>query len=156
MHFIASFEYSVFLELVLTELEKNGVTKENIQAFPLDKRLEHGKLFDTIHQSDGISLFDLAAILAMIFMLLGCIYGYILPLGPVIWALIGLVFGALLGFAIKYIRYKKKYAYKIKQKKEQASEVILIIKVDKDSTNTKTIENILWNHFALGLCKVND
>lgn len=154
MHFIASFEYSVFLELALTELEKNGIAKENIQAFPLDKRLEHGKLFDTIHQSDGVSLFDLAAILGMIFMLLGCIYGYILPFGPVIWAFIGLIFGALLGFAIKYIRYKKKSADKINQKKEQASEVILIIKVDQD--NTKTIEKILWNHFALGICKVNN
>lgn len=152
MHFIASFEYSVFLELALTELEKNGVDKENIQAFPLDKRLEHGKLFDTIHQSDGISLFDLAAILGMIFMLLGCIYGYILPLGPIIWALIGLVFGALLGFAIKYIRYRKKYANKIKRKKEKVSEVILIIKCDHGST--KTIEKILWSHFALGICKV--
>lgn len=152
MHFIASFEYSVFLEMVLTELEKNGVAKENIQAFPLDKRLEHGKLFDTIHQSDGISLFDLAAILGMIFMLLGCIYGYILPLGPVIWALIGLIFGAFLGFTIKYIHYKKNYADQIKQKKKRVSEVILIIKCDPN--NTKTIENILWNHFALGICKV--
>lgn len=71
MHIIATFEYSISLELALSELENIGISKKKISAFPLDKRTEEGKLFDSMHQSDGISLFDLAAVLGSIFMLLG-------------------------------------------------------------------------------------
>ncbi|OIJ15597.1 hypothetical protein BKP35_00975 [Anaerobacillus arseniciselenatis] len=154
MHIIATFEYSTSLELALSELENTGIPKKKITAFPLDKRVEPGKLFDSMHQSDGISLFDLAAVFGAIFMLLGTIYGYVLKLGPILWGLFGLIFGLLLGFLIDYTIYKRKLGKKIKQnKKEKISEVVIIIEC-KDHELEKT-EKILWSHAALGLCKVS-
>ena len=155
MHIIATFEYSTSLELALSELENTGIPKKQITAFPLDKRVEQGKLFDSMHQSDGISLFDLAAISGAIFMLLGSIYGYVLKLGPILWGLFGLIFGLLAGFLIDFTIYKRKLGKKIKQnKKEKISEVVIIIECE-DHELEKT-EQILWTHAALGLCTVSN
>lgn len=153
MHIIATFEYSIALELALSELENIGISKKKISAFPLDKRTEEAKLFDSMHQSDGNSLFDLAAVLGSIFMLLGSIYGYVLKLGPILWGFFGLIFGLLSGFLIDYAIYKWKQAKKINQnKKGIMSEVVIVIECDEHKI--EIAENILWNHSALGICKV--
>lgn len=154
MHIIATFEYSISLELALSELENIGIPKKKISAFPLDKRTEKGKLFDSMHHSDGISLFDLAAVLGAIFMLLGSIYGYVLKLGPILWGAFGLLFGLLLGFLIDFTIYKSKLAKKIKQnKKEIISEVVIVIECDEHKF--EKAENILWTNLALGICKID-
>ncbi|MEQ8176116.1 MAG: hypothetical protein ABRQ26_13740 [Syntrophomonadaceae bacterium] len=93
MYVYASFDYSAYLELAITDLEKRGIAREHILAVPLDKRMEERKLFDTIHRADGMSLFDGAAVSGAIFMELGVIYGFVLKWGPIVWALIGLVGG---------------------------------------------------------------
>ncbi|MBB5172469.1 hypothetical protein [Texcoconibacillus texcoconensis] len=152
MHIIASFEYSTSLELALNELERHGVAKKNILGFPLDKRVETGKLFDSIHHSDGVSLFNLATVLGTIFMLFGCIYGFILYLGPIIWGLIGLVVGALLGFSIDLFIYKKKQGDRQKRKGDIHTEVVLIIECDQEKAGK--VEEVLWQNRALGLCTV--
>ena len=63
---------------------------------------------DSIDQSDGLSLFDLAAVLATVFSVLGASYGFIWRWGPIIWGLIGLAFGAIIGFIIDFLLTKKK------------------------------------------------
>lgn len=98
MHIVSTFEYSQYLELAITELEKKGIAKDKILAVPLDKNIAERKILDKIQRSDGMNLFDRAAVLGTVFMVLGSIYGFILKWGPVIWALIGLAFGAMLGF----------------------------------------------------------
>lgn len=145
---IATFENSLFIELAISALEQKRIPKEKIFAAPLDKRTEPRKIFDTIHRADGISLFDTGAILGTCFMLLGSIYGYILKWGPIIWGIIGAVFGILIGILIKILIIKKG-----KKKSEKiSSEIILMIRCEDDQS--ETVQNILWENFALGVTSV--
>ncbi|TDF97046.1 hypothetical protein [Paenibacillus piri] len=107
MYIVASFEHSVAVELALTELEKIGIPKSDLFALPLQVRNEKKRIFDSAHYADGVSFVDLATILGSAFMLVGGIYGFVLKLGPVLWALFGLVGGGVLGFLIKWIAIKK-------------------------------------------------
>ncbi|MDN3015538.1 hypothetical protein PH210_04850 [Paenibacillus sp. BSR1-1] len=147
---IASFENSIFIELALSELEQNDISKERILAAPLDKRSEQRKLFDTIHRADGLSLFDAAAILGTCLMLLGAIYGYILKWGPIIWGIIGAVSGLLLGFLIKMMLIKKNKL----GVKNITSEIVLMIRCEEHEY--KTVEKILWDNQALGLTRIKN
>jgi hypothetical protein len=150
LYVIATFEQTIFLELVITALEQKGIVREKILAVPIDKRTEPRKLFDTIHRADGFSMFDAAAILGTCFMLLGSIYGYILKWGPIIWGLIGAVFGISLGFGLKLLLVKNRnYGTK-----NITSEVVLIIHCEEHQW--ETIEKILWENTALGISHIKN
>lgn len=149
MYVISSFTHSLYVELAISELEQFGVARNKILALPLDKRQEKGKLFDTINQSDGISLFDTAAIIGTAFMVLGVIYGYVLKWGPVIGALAGLAIGALLGFLIDIIP-KKKYN-KLKKVNDNTAEVVFIVNCNPDQSDT--VEKILFSNLAIGVSR---
>jgi hypothetical protein len=152
MFIVSSFEHSRFLEIAITELEQKGITKENIMAIPLDRRAEARRLFDNIHRSDGISLFDGAAALGMVFMLLGAIYGFLFKWGPIIWAIIGLVVGITIGFIVD-LSISKIKTNRSKKIPDIAAEVFLIIQFDENKC--EMVEKILWDHHALGLAKMN-
>lgn len=100
MYLVASFHYCMHTELAIAKVEELGVPREQIFAVPLEKRGETRHIFDTIHHADGVSLFDGGAILGSACMVLGVIYGFILAWGPIIWGLIGLAGGFLVGFLI--------------------------------------------------------
>ncbi len=151
MQVFSTFENTNYLELAIAKLEKNGVLKEQIFAVPLDNRLEERKLFDSLHRSDGISLVDIAAALATAFAVIGASIGFILKWGPIYWGLIGASIGALLGFGIRL------FIFKVIKKKQRLlrgkhSEIILIIECG--TSNVKLVEEILWDHLALGVAKV--
>lgn len=148
MFVIATFENSIIIELTITELEQNEIPNDKILAVPLDKKMEHGQLFDTIHQADGFSLFDGAAILGTCLMLLGAIYGYVLEWGPIIWGIIGAVSGLLIGFLIKMLLIKKNK----RVTKSFSSEIVLMIRCENHQWHM--IENILWKNGALGLSRI--
>lgn len=145
MHVIATFEHSNFLELAITDLEQKGIEKNQICAIPLNKMIEERTLFDTIHQADGQSMFDLPAILATIFMTLGVAWGFIWKWGPIIWGLLSFLGGLALGLFIKYLLYKNKrknnFCYN--------TEVVLI--VDCKADKVEIVENVLFNHLAIGI-----
>jgi hypothetical protein len=149
MYIFATFEYSNNLELILLELEKNEVDRTNILVLPLDQRVGKTVLFDTLHQSDGKSLFDLTASFGVVFMLLGAIYGFIWEWGPIIWGLIGLLSGALLGTGVA-ILFKKKDE-KALTSKIKHGEVIMMIHCT--SSQKKKIEEILWDNYAIGVAQ---
>jgi hypothetical protein len=149
MYVISSLTYSLYVELAISELEQIGIPRQNILALPLDKRTEKRKLFDTINQSDGISLFDTAAVLGTAFMVLGVIYGYVVKWGPIIGALAGLFIGAILGFIIDYFP-RKKHDNK-KKVKDDTSEIIII--VNCDMAQADTIEGILFENLAIGVSR---
>ena len=148
MYVISSFEYSAYVELAISELELKNIKREKILAIPLDKKAEKRKIFDSISQSDGISLIDIATVLATVFMVLGVIYGFVLKWGPVLWGLIGMLFGAFLGFIIDIIPKKKGWRNK-KNVSNKKTEVVIII--DCDINQVDTVENILINNMALGI-----
>jgi hypothetical protein len=148
MFVIATFENSIYIELAITALEQQGISKELILAAPLDKRKEPRNLFDSIHKSDGFSLFDGPAILGTCLMLLGAIYGYELEWGPILWGIIGAVSGLLLGFLIKMLMLKKNK----RGSKNISSEIVLMIRCEDHKW--EMVEKILWDHLALGLTKI--
>lgn len=137
--------------MAISTLEKNGVKKESIFAVPLDNRTEERKIFDSIHRSDGISLIDIGMGLATAFAVIGASVGFKLDWGPIYWGLIGAFTGFVIGLAIRLfiqlILKKRKRVLKGKH-----SEIILII--DCEERQAELIENILWEHFALGIAKV--
>ncbi|MCQ6278613.1 hypothetical protein [Bacillus sp. EB600] len=147
MHFISTFNHNAFLELALSDLEQNGIGKENIFAAPLDKYSNNGQDIKMVHQ-EGASKYELSFIFASIFMLLGSIYGFILAWGPIIWAGIGLVVGAILGLVTSYFIKKADW-----QQKKGQTEVILIVECEKQQS--EVVEQILWQHKALGLTKTS-
>jgi len=149
MQIFATFDHSQYLELAIRKLEQEGV--KDIFAVPLDNRTENPKLFDTLHQSDGVSLINKGMFLAVIFSVIGASRGFLLEWGPIYWGLIGAGGGFILGFIIDMflVKIRNKKRIKIKGKK---SEVILIIDCKEDEG--EKVEKILWDHLALGLAKV--
>ncbi|HEY3423891.1 MAG TPA: hypothetical protein VGL27_03775 [Negativicutes bacterium] len=149
MHVVASFEYSNFLELAITDLEQKGIEKNRICAIPLHKRIKDRTLFDTLHQADGQGMFDLPSILATIFMTLGVLWGFMWEWGPIIWGLLAFVVGMALGVAIKYLLYKnglqKKFHYN--------TEVVLIVNCNLEQV--EMVETTLLNHLAIGVGRKN-
>lgn len=145
MHVIASFEHSNFLELAITDLEQKGIEKNRICAIPLHKTTKERVLFDTIHQADGQSMFDLPAILATISMTLGVTWGFMWKWGPIIWGLLSFVGGLAVGLVIKYLFYKNS----LKERFRCNTEVVLIIDCKPDEV--KTVETVLFNHLAIGI-----
>jgi hypothetical protein len=148
MHVISTFEHSTYIEIAINQLEETGIVKENIAAVPLEKMKESPKILDTIHRSDGASLLDLAAVLATIFSVLGASFGFELKWGPIIWGLIGLGFGAILGFIIDFLLTKKRYRSKTKLK----TEIILIIKCHEHEF--EKVKKILFENMAFGIGKL--
>ncbi|MGG1397117.1 hypothetical protein ABE288_04715 [Bacillus salipaludis] len=151
MYIVAAFEYDTTLEMAISKLEDSGKKQNEIIAVPLDRRREQGQLFDTIHHADGISLLDLACVLAVIGMLLGAIYGFVLTWGPIIWGLLGFIVGGILGLTIKFIKLKQNRKMK-KMTKKKSTEVFLTIKCTEEQI--EKVENILWDHLALGVGKL--
>ncbi|WP_067619055.1 hypothetical protein [Alicyclobacillus acidiphilus] len=151
MYIIASFEQSIFLELAITALEQIGIDKRQILAVPLDKRTEERKLFDSMHRADGVSLFDGAAVLGTCGMLLGAIYGMVLAWGPILWGLIGLCLGMVVGFLLKLLFVKRRNR---KVTKEQISTEVFLL-IDCDAEEKKLVERILWENDALGIAKLD-
>lgn len=147
MHFISTFNHSAYLELALNDLEQKSIHKENIFVTTFDKCAPKSPDIDKIHKKNA-SKFELSFVLGAIFMLLGGIYGFIWAWGPIIWSLIGLIFGGILGVIISLIIYKRDWF----QKKDSA-EVIIIVECEKNQA--EFVEQILWKHGALGVSKTS-
>lgn len=149
MYIVSSFEHSLLLEIAISELESMGIEKKNILAVPLAKIDEPKKILDTIHYSDGISLFDGASTLGLVFLVLGVIYGFVWKWGPILWGLIGLFTGAALGFILDFLIHRKND----KSLSNRPMEVVLLINCANNQV--EKIERILTEHSALGMAKLD-
>lgn len=150
MHIISTFEHSTLLELAITQLIQKGISNDKILAVPLDKRAEERKIFDTIHYSDGVSLFDTAAIIGTLCMALGTIFGFQLKWGPIIVGLAGLFVGALIGFALDFFIGRKRRGKN--RTGDISGEVVVIVNCSESQANM--VVDILWEHTALGLARL--
>lgn len=146
---VATFDYSQFVELAISELEEKGISKEKILAIPLTQEDKNFAILDTIHRADGVSIFDTASVFATAGMTLGVIYGFIWYWGPIIWGLIGLLGGAAVGFVLDYILTKRKLSTK---RKEKVSEMVLIVNCVE--TQKEMVEKILRDNTAFSVGKV--
>ncbi|TVY09416.1 hypothetical protein [Paenibacillus cremeus] len=149
MYIVATFEQTIFLELVIAEVEKRGITKQHILAVPLNKRSEPRVISDSLHHADGFSMVDLGAILGTVGMLLGAIYGFVLAWGPIIWGIIGALSGCLIGYFGKWLWLKRKHL----ENKPITSETVLLIQCPVEQC--EVLEKLLWDHLALGVSKVD-
>lgn len=151
MQIFSTFEHSIYIELAITAVEKIGVEKENILAVPLMNRVQDRKLLDTLHQADGISLFDKGAAIGTAFSVIGTCIGFVLEWGPIIWGLIGAAIGFIIGFMIDFIFYKVIHKRKRVLKGKHA-EVVLVINCPNELA--EKVEQLLWDHLALGVAKL--
>jgi hypothetical protein len=151
LQLFSTFEGNAFIEMAISTLEKKGIKKENIFAVPLDNRTEDRKIFDTIHRSDGTSLVDVGMAIATAFSVIGASIGFNLAWGPIYWGLISAFIGFVVGFAIRLFT---ELVFKKRKRvlKGTTSEIILI--VDCTESQAEIVENILWEHFALGVAKI--
>jgi len=151
LQIFSTFEHSSYLELAITSLEKVGVQKDNILAVSLMNRVQERKLFDTLHRADGISLFDKGAAIGTAFSVIGASIGFVLEWGPIFWGLIGGATGFIIGFVIDYIFYKVNHKRK-RILKGKHSEVVLVINCPNELV--EKVEQLLWDHLALGVAKL--
>ncbi len=151
MYVVASFEQSRFLELAITELEERGIHRQCILAVPLEQRGQTRNILDSIHQADGISLTDGAAILGTACMVLGTIYGFILPWGPIIWALLGLAGGIGVGFGLDFALGKR---MKRGSNQKPNTDIVLLIRCEHQH-QIDIVKQILWDHYASGLASIS-
>jgi hypothetical protein len=151
LQLFSTFEGNAFIEMAISTLEKKGIKKENIFAVPLDNRTDDRKIFDTIHRSDGTSMVDIGMALATAFSVIGASIGFKLAWGPIYWGLISAFIGFVVGFAIRLFT-EKVIKKRRRVLKGTPSEIILI--VDCTESQAEIVENILWEHFALGVAKI--
>lgn len=128
---IATFEHSSFIDMAIHDVVKLGVPPENIVALPLENLDSQPHILDSIHRVDGKSVLDGAMMSSTIFAVLGAIYGFVLYWGPIIWGLIGLAGGFVLGLIIELAINKKK----LKVFASLKSEVIIEITCDASLQN---------------------
>ena len=147
MYLVASFNYCLHTEIAITKVEQLGIRKEQILAVPLEVRGETRHIFDTIHHSDGISLFDGGAILGTVFMVLGVIYGFVWEWGPIIWGLLGLTGGFLAGLLLDISFSKFKHSQE--RRNEKNAELFLIVECKEQQV--EQVKKTLWDHQALGV-----
>ena len=105
-------------------------------------------MFDSIHQADGMSTFDLPTILGTICMLFGVMWGFMWTWGPILWGLIAFFLGGALGFVIKFVYYRL-YQKKRNQNPGKLTEVVVIVNCQK--AEAEMVERVLAGHLALGI-----
>ncbi|MCR2806362.1 complement resistance protein TraT [Paenibacillus sp. SCIV0701] len=151
MQIFSAFEHSVHLELAINSLEKNGIGKHAMFAVPLTNRKTNRRLFDSIHNADGISLISTGAALGTALAVIGASVGFKLEWGPIYWGLIGAASGFLLGLMIDLFYYKviKKQRSALRGKHP---DVIFIVECEEGKGDL--VEEILWHHFALGTARI--
>jgi hypothetical protein len=148
MQICATFTHSAFLELAISELSETGIN--DIFAIPLNPRQIKPRMLDSIHRADGISFIDVGMILAFMFGTIGASKGFVWKLGPIYCGLLGAAIGFLLGVTLKIGSYLlSKRSVRVK---EAQSEVILIVTCEE--SQAALVEDILWDHYALGLAKI--
>lgn len=127
MHIFATFDHNTYLELALAQIEEHGVARDQILAVPIKRRKPSVRLFDTIHSSDGFSLFDLSMPLATAFAVIGASYGFVLTWGPIIWGVIGAASGIVVGTGISLLRFLKRHGHEKRLNQKNVTEVIVIV-----------------------------
>jgi hypothetical protein len=150
MFVVASFDYSTYTELAVTEIIEKGLKKEQILALPLEVRGESREILDTIHHSDGVSMVDGGFILGAACMTLGVLYGFILEWGPIIWGLIGLMGGFLIGCLIDYFWGKTRHSKN--RRKGPMSEVIIMVECPVEQV--EMVKMTMWGHRSLGIATI--
>ncbi|QQK75234.1 hypothetical protein HUG15_06200 [Salicibibacter cibarius] len=142
MYVVASFKLNKNLERVIAEIEYNNIDRKNILALPLAKKIEQ-KTEKSYHQKS----FEILPITGSIIALFGMIYGFILEWGPILWGLIGLGLGVMIGGVIDVLRIKKTREQK---ENESLTEVFLLIHCS-NKTQAQQMKTLIWKWSPAGV-----
>lgn len=147
MQVFSLFEHSPSIELAISKLEQEGISKENIFVVPIDESAEGLKVFDSLHNSDGFSFLDKSMGIATAFGVVGTSIGFKLEWGPIFGGLFAAFIGFSIGFLwdiliIKVTKNGNKPARKI------LPLVILIVECEKEQV--KGVKFILEENKAIG------
>ncbi|MEN6391343.1 MAG: hypothetical protein ABFD04_13090 [Syntrophomonas sp.] len=147
---VASFDYCFHTELAISELVEKGVDKDHVLAVPLEVRGETRELLDSIHHADGVSMIDGGFLMGTACMTLGVIYGFNLNWGPIIWGLIALLGGFIIGCLFDYLLGSKRHS----RNRSQGASGPLVFLIECRADQTETVKKVLWGHKALGVSTV--
>jgi hypothetical protein len=145
MELVATFPYTANVELVLIELERFGIPRSGLMAIPL-QGTEPYLTLKAVGNAGGTN-WDYGFVLGTVGMLLGSIYGFVLPGGPVLWAMGGLVGFFLIGVGITV-------AFRNRQIKRTRSEPQVVIWIRCEDRDTEQIRTMLIWHAAVGIGEV--
>lgn len=148
MYIFASFEQGPLLEIAISDLTRIGLTEKTILVVPLRKTTRKIAVFDKIYRADGFSILDGAAVAGTIGMLFGVIFGSVLYWGPIIWGIIGLASGSVIGLALDWFMTNKK-----NKVDERNNPIPVMLMVCCEEEQAETVEKILEEHQALGLAR---
>ncbi|MFZ5633624.1 MAG: hypothetical protein ACOY40_12350 [Bacillota bacterium] len=139
------FTPSLALELGIDKLKEYGFGGERLAVVVLEPQLPEGQtLLDSIYRNDSASLVDGITILSSIGMLMGVIYGSIVPAGPIALGLAGAVAGGGTGYLLDRAVQKKRQA----GKNPAAGEVIVAVRCH-DEEDVVQVEKIMKEYRAL-------
>ncbi|MEQ8174664.1 MAG: hypothetical protein ABRQ26_06280 [Syntrophomonadaceae bacterium] len=147
---VASFDYCIHTELAISELVEKGVDKEHVLAVPLEVRGETRELLDSIHHSDGVSMIDGGFLVGTTCMTMGVIYGFNLDWGPIIWGLIALLGGVMVGCLFDYLLGSKRHS----RNRSRGASGPLVFLIECRADQTEIVKKVLWGHKALGVSTV--
>ena len=152
MQLFSTFDSNIYLEIAISKLECKGIKREAIYAVPLDNRTEEYRLLDSIHRADGTSMIDIGMALGTAFSVVGTSIGFKLAWGPIFWGLVSAIIGFILGVLIRV--YTEVILRKRRRKLVQGKSAEIILIIDCAEAQAAFVENILWEHFAMGVAKV--
>jgi hypothetical protein len=148
MYIFASFDQGAVLEIAIADLTRIGLTQKNILAVPLRKTTRKISVFDRMYRADGVSIIDGAALLGTLCMVFGVIFGSVSYWGPIVWGLLGLVMGAIVGLAMDWTFTKRNIK---SDRRNNPIPVVLIVRCEE--AQAETVEKILEEHQALALAR---
>lgn len=143
IYIVSVYKQSLQVELAVTALEEEGIGKNDILAVPVEKETRRKKLYDTMRSSTGDSVFDMPMALGSLTTLFGCVYGFKLTWGPVLWGIIAGALGFCIGFIIKLLI--------VTSKKDTGQEKEVVIIVACENKRAADIKRLLKDNGALGV-----
>lgn len=134
---LAVFDYSTYIEMALSALVPQKISKASLAVFPL-----HNKPYPNGHMPfHEQSRTDLYFILATITGVLGASVGFRLYWGPIIWGIIASAIGFFIGYLLELVWVQKR--------RNKEPQIILVIHCPQE--NVDEVCRILWSCQSVGL-----
>lgn len=150
MHVIAAFDSNLHVEIALENLKNMDIEDNRIVIVEMQMNTKDKQIVDTMNHSNGNSLLDSVAAWSVIGATLGCIYGSVLRVGPIIIGLLGALFFGLVGFLLdKIIKRKHKKNGRLPSGSRKKYYDMLIIIRCNSKQEMKTISSICKDNNAL-------
>lgn len=132
MELVALFPYNANIEIIMNDLQKRGYTPNSAMIVPLRDPVATPPNISAIG-TGGSTNWDLAFVVGTIGMLLGSIYGFVFPGGPVLWALGALLFSFGAGACIDWLVRIRKH----RQRRIRSALVLWIRCEESEGTRLK-------------------